>query len=350
MVYSAWLPPIHIPFKRSGATVVEKIGHIKNPMTVIAIFAGIAEISGTVVLPFLQPHNQFIYIWFLMFFPAVLVILFFATLNFNREALYSPSDYKDEKNFMNSVRRATPTETLTKLRQETDEVEQDIKRSGLNEDQNQSNTSKDQPQDNQPNAQPDTQAQPEPDNRDNHVPVPSAEKTDNGSDNGTTRDHGVTSLRYRYSPSSTGSHSRLMSDVALAETLAIAKLGTQFGINFKRHVKVEVPGARSITFDGVAFLNDTMHAAEVKLFASNKIDVSRFYPSMIEASYASKSWTEKHKLAFIYHIFIVGDLTPAQQTKASQALATFANGIELRIETHFSSMKELNDAELINHL
>jgi hypothetical protein len=30
--------------------MVEKIGTIKNPLTIIAIFAGIAEISGTAIL------------------------------------------------------------------------------------------------------------------------------------------------------------------------------------------------------------------------------------------------------------------------------------------------------------
>lgn len=68
-------------------------------MTVIAIFAAIAEISGTTVLPFIEAQNQYIYIWFLILFPVLLVTVFFATLNFNRDALYAPSDYKDEKNF-----------------------------------------------------------------------------------------------------------------------------------------------------------------------------------------------------------------------------------------------------------
>ncbi len=38
--------------------MVEKIGHIKNPLTVIAIFAALAEVSGTVVLPFLDKETQ----------------------------------------------------------------------------------------------------------------------------------------------------------------------------------------------------------------------------------------------------------------------------------------------------
>lgn len=56
--------------------MIEKIGHIKNPLTVIAMFAGIAEVSGTIVLPFVTPATQGTYVWFLMIFPCLLVTLF----------------------------------------------------------------------------------------------------------------------------------------------------------------------------------------------------------------------------------------------------------------------------------
>jgi hypothetical protein len=79
--------------------MVEKIGHVKNPLTVIAIFAAVAEISGTSVLPFISVEHQGTYIWFLMLFPFLLVISFFLTLNLNHRVLYAPSDYKDEKHF-----------------------------------------------------------------------------------------------------------------------------------------------------------------------------------------------------------------------------------------------------------
>jgi len=80
--------------------MTDKIGKIKNPLTIIAIFAGIAEVSGTTVLPFVVENNQIIFIYFLISFPALLVILFFLTLNFNNKVLYAPSDYKNEENFM----------------------------------------------------------------------------------------------------------------------------------------------------------------------------------------------------------------------------------------------------------
>jgi len=80
--------------------MIEKIGSVKNPLTIIAIFAGIAEVSGTTVLPFITPQNQNIFIYFLIIFPTVLVIVFFITLNFNNKALYAPSDFSNEENYI----------------------------------------------------------------------------------------------------------------------------------------------------------------------------------------------------------------------------------------------------------
>jgi len=98
--------------------MVEKIGTIKNPLTIIAIFAAIAEISGTVVLPFISPGNQAIYVWFLIVFPILLILLFFLTLNFNHKVLYAPSDYQNEDNFLRSLPRATYAEKIHKIEAE----------------------------------------------------------------------------------------------------------------------------------------------------------------------------------------------------------------------------------------
>jgi len=64
---------------------MNKTGIVKNPLSVIAIFAGVAEISGTSVLPFISEENQRLYIWFLMSFPFTLVLLFFSTVGWAEE-------------------------------------------------------------------------------------------------------------------------------------------------------------------------------------------------------------------------------------------------------------------------
>lgn len=98
--------------------MIEKIGHIKNPLTIIAIFAGIAEISGTIVLPFISEANQNKFIWFLMLFPALLVLIFFVTLWHKPRSLYAPSDYTNEDNFVRMMEPATYFEVEAKAQHE----------------------------------------------------------------------------------------------------------------------------------------------------------------------------------------------------------------------------------------
>ncbi len=84
--------------------MTEQIKTVNNPLTIIAIFAALAEIAGTTALKLVIPELQYIFVWFVMGFPILLVLLFFFTLNFNPKVLYAPSDFKDEQNFLNTMR------------------------------------------------------------------------------------------------------------------------------------------------------------------------------------------------------------------------------------------------------
>ncbi len=73
---------------------------VSNPLTIIAIFSSIAEVSASVVLPIVGSDMQSIFVWFVMLFPLLIVLLFFVTLNFNYKVLYAPSDFQDDKSFL----------------------------------------------------------------------------------------------------------------------------------------------------------------------------------------------------------------------------------------------------------
>lgn len=105
--------------------MLESIKKISNPLTIIAVFAGLAEVSGTGVLPFLANDIQHIYVWFLMLFPTLLIILFFATLNWNYKVLYAPSDYKDEGNFIKLFGKPTLEEKISKLQNDLTPEDED---------------------------------------------------------------------------------------------------------------------------------------------------------------------------------------------------------------------------------
>lgn len=79
---------------------MKEMGIVKNPLTIIGIFAGLVEISATVVLPHISEPLQGKFIWFLMVFPTLLVILFFGVLFFKPAALYAPNDFEDQENFV----------------------------------------------------------------------------------------------------------------------------------------------------------------------------------------------------------------------------------------------------------
>ncbi len=49
---------------------------IKNPLTMIGVFASLVEVAGSIVLPQLSGWNQTIYLFFLIFFPSGLVVFF----------------------------------------------------------------------------------------------------------------------------------------------------------------------------------------------------------------------------------------------------------------------------------
>jgi uncharacterized tellurite resistance protein B-like protein len=83
--------------------MIEKIRAVQNPLTVIAIFAALAEVAGTVALATVDKELQRTFVWFVMAFPTSLVLLFFVTLNFNPTVLYAPSDFRNEENFLNTL-------------------------------------------------------------------------------------------------------------------------------------------------------------------------------------------------------------------------------------------------------
>lgn len=103
---------------------MSKTSTVKNPLTIIAIFAGLTEVGGTGVLPLLSAEAQSVYIWFLMVFPIFLVVLFFWTLNFNREVLYAPSDWSNEDNFFRKLSKVSAEERLSQVEEEIEDAEE----------------------------------------------------------------------------------------------------------------------------------------------------------------------------------------------------------------------------------
>ena len=97
---------------------------ISNPLTIIAIFSGLAEVLATVTLIKLPLELQEKFIYFVMAFPALLVMLFFLVLVFKNESLYAPSDYHNEENYLKAqkVEKAVKLKVINTVKDIVNEV------------------------------------------------------------------------------------------------------------------------------------------------------------------------------------------------------------------------------------
>lgn len=196
-----------------------KISTVKNPLTVIAIFAGSAEISGTAILPFLEGESQRIYIWFLMLFPFILIIFFFSTLNWNHKVLYAPSDFTNEDNFVNILKKVSIQETLSNLKNDIQDSEEYIKENNLTKTFNETKNNE------------------------------STSKNIKDSENDAKLVRNITMQRIQ--------------ETQMAELLVLNKLEKEFNVSIQRGMMLKV-GNSKIIFDGVAQIGTRLTGIEVK--------------------------------------------------------------------------------------
>jgi hypothetical protein len=206
--------------------MTEQIGVVRNPLTVVAIFAGIAEVSGSVVLPFVASENQRLYIYFLIWFPIYLVTLFFLVLLCKHKVLYAPSDFKDDKSFMELLKPGSQTERLKRI---DEDIKEELKAA---------------PQKTPVIAEAAT------------TPTPTEAKA--------TKDE-VSSLRLKY---------------LAAEELVISLLSRETGLSFDRNSQVSA-NDNTFTFDATAIKDGKLHAVEIKLIR-NTLSVQSFVRRSLE--------------------------------------------------------------------
>ncbi|MBB6559457.1 hypothetical protein HNP48_002124 [Acidovorax soli] len=188
--------------------MLENVGHVKNPLTVVAIFAALAEVSGTLILPHLASEVQETYIWFLMLFPIVLVGIFFWVLYNKHHVLYAPTDFKDDKTFKELFENASSDERLAKIK-----VEQD----GLGAE----------------------------------APTESIDGSNSVAERSVPEISAAETLRRTF-----------QGNAILAEELVVAKLARELGLSFERNVTIK--GQKRTVFDAVATVSNRAVVAEVR--------------------------------------------------------------------------------------
>jgi len=82
---------------------------VSNPLTLIAIFAGVSESTAVAILPFLAKMGTPLppqIIWFVVLYPVLIVILFFYTLWTNHIVFYAPGDFEKTSDFLEVYKAA----------------------------------------------------------------------------------------------------------------------------------------------------------------------------------------------------------------------------------------------------
>jgi hypothetical protein len=264
--------------------MVDKIGFIKNPLTIIAIFAGIAEISGTIVLPFISDGNQSTYIWFLMWFPSALIVLFFATLNFNHKVLYAPSDYTNEENFFRSLQTATSEERAAKLREEVREIEEE--------------------------SIPDTSEKAA-----STIPPEQVMKGPRYS------------VKARY---------------LLAEELILNKLSKELGVEIQRNVRMQ--SDPPYVFDGLAMSEHKAIAIEIKYFQESRLADRRAQVAINTVHGIAKQLPDSLRSRFTLLLAVAFEtITPQEADQFTRKVSDRTGHISFPVQIRIFNLKELED-------
>lgn len=237
-----------------------KVSTIKNPLTVIAIFAGTAEISGTAVLPMLDASSQATYIWFLMSFPFALIALFFITLNWNHRVLYAPSDFQDEDNFINILKKQSYIETLESIEEDIDEsnkIEDVFDSSIINEEKIET------------------------------------ELSITNKNERLERDKINQNIRHQQ-----------IQEHKIAEKLVLEKLGKELSVDIEKDMKIEIENS-NFRFDGIIRTENTLTAIEVKYLRNrNKLNMAQWHSIIhhFQKLYNNLSEVQRKKFSIIFAV------------------------------------------------
>jgi len=247
--------------------IKNKLSTVKNPLTVIAIFAGTAEISGTAILPLLETQSQQIYIWFLMLFPLILIVFFFITLNWNHKVLYAPSDFSDENHFIDILKKPSIQEAITGIEIDLQDSEYE-KEPTETVDKRQEKSF----------------------NVDSIVPDEST-KSKRGKDTEILRD--LTRQR--------------MKEAQMAELLVLSKLETELNSPIQREMMIK-SGNNKIIFDGVVQIGSNLTGIEVKYMRKrNSLNTSNWINFINRFEYLYQSLNDSQKKSFSIILAIVTD-------------------------------------------
>lgn len=287
----------------------EKISTVKNPLTVIAIFAGTAELSGTAILPLLESQSQQTYIWFLMLFPLILILLFFATLNWNHKVLYAPSDFSNEDNFVNLLKKPSIQETIDANLKNEEELTENEKE--------EEPTAKDEPEE----------------------PLTRKKKKFSGD---TATEIRTKEDRQKSAETLSQLNRHRIREGQMAELMVLQKLEQELKTSVQREMKLEV-GGTSFIFDGVVLKDSKFIGIEVKYFRHrNALNAATWQNLMNRFSriYNGLSKSEQNSFSIIFAI-VTDEPTDEVKSFISNKLSDLEFPVDIRVYDFDELRKQL---------
>lgn len=102
----------------SNNSIKEAMGLVKNPLGVIGLFLVLVEAiaSFVIIKTSLNDTLNFILVFFIVLFPIIVLRVFYLLVTKHHTKLYSPSDFKDETNFVKAYNSMTKSEELVQKR------------------------------------------------------------------------------------------------------------------------------------------------------------------------------------------------------------------------------------------
>lgn len=93
----------------------DKNNSFKNPLGIIGVFLVLTEAIASLVIvkSHLSDLQNTILVLFIVLFPCLVLAAFFLLVTRHHEKLYSPGDYKDERNFVSTYNSLTQKKELT---------------------------------------------------------------------------------------------------------------------------------------------------------------------------------------------------------------------------------------------
>lgn len=96
---------------------------VRNPLSVVAMFVLLVEGIATITLIQVSAQNNIAtpLVWFVVLFPTLIAVLFFLTIWFKHQYLYSPMEYRSDESFLTALSPIARLERI-EIRQEAAEI------------------------------------------------------------------------------------------------------------------------------------------------------------------------------------------------------------------------------------